>query len=189
MQRLMSLMVLATSLLTTSVGPALAQIRINEGVQPVDPRLVEPLRRVRPHRDLTCPDPAVQAIHFNLLHRTTRFRGRVRVTGIVRNQGTAAFQSTPNQQIVALYEHVPGGRPRLVAQRPFQNLAPGEEVQVIFERDWYSASPAEGEFPPTYLVTITYDPDIYIDGNPHNDDCRTGNNRMERSGAEINAMF
>ncbi|MEN9253393.1 MAG: hypothetical protein Q6K26_00745 [Gloeomargarita sp. SZTDM-1c_bins_89] len=176
-----STVLLATSLLTLGIRPGVAQVTIPRNPVLPRPRLPQP--------SLTCPDPAVQAINFKLLNRTSRFRGQVQIIGVVRNQGSAPYQSAPNQQIVALYEQVPGSPARLVAQQPFLNLAPGEQVQVIFERDWNSSSPAEGEFPPTYLVTINYDPDIYIDGNPGNDDCRTTNNRLERSGAAINTLF
>lgn len=64
-----------------------------------------------------------------------------------------------------------------------------QAVTVMFERPWNISSPAEGEFPPSYMLEIGYDPDIRIDGNPNNDDCRLGNNRLERSGAEVRAPF
>jgi len=81
-----------------------------------------------------------------------------------------------------------GGRPRLVATRVFQNLTPGQEVKVSYTRAWGKSSPAEGEFPPKYILIISFDPDIYIDGNDNNDDANTGNNRMEKSSREINGM-
>lgn len=77
----------------------------------------------------------------------------------------------------------------MVAQVPFQNLAPAQEVNLVYERNWDAASPAEGEFPPTYRLLIGYDPDILLDGNPNNDDCNSNNNQLERSGADVNALF
>jgi hypothetical protein len=109
--------------------------------------------------------------------------------GTVKNVGGAPYVSGPNQQIAQLYEINPGGRPRLVASRAFQNLAPNEAVTVTFERDWNSASPAEGEFPPTYRLLVTYDPDIRLDGNTKNDDCNSGNNVKDRAGSDINGLF
>ena len=41
-------------------------------------------------------------------------------------------------------------------------------VNVSFEAVWSSFL---SEFPPSYRVLISYDPDIFIDGNDFNDDC------------------
>ena len=60
---------------------------------------------------------------------------------------------------------------------------------MSYEREWNSSSPTEGEFPPDYIVKISYDPDILIDGNPDNDDCNPGNNEVTRSGAGINTLL
>lgn len=185
----LSLILLTGAMLTPlgmGVRPLQAQSTIN-------PRHFEAIPRPPILRDLqpqlSCPDPAAQAVNFSLLNRTSPFQGQVRITGVVRNRGTSTYQSAANQQIVYLYEQIPGGRSRLVGQQAFQNLAVGQEVTVSFERPWNISSPAEGEFPPSYVLEIGYDPDIRIDGNPNNDDCRLGNNRLERSGAEIRALF
>lgn len=129
-----------------------------------------------------CPDLAAEAIEFRLLARDSvrRFEGRVRVMGTVRNRGAVAFESGINQQSVQLYEN-----DRLVASQPFQTLAPRAAVQVSFTRPWSAAM----EFPPTYKLVISYDPDIYLDGNPKNDDCAGYNNRLERSGIEVHELF
>ncbi|PSR17114.1 hypothetical protein C8255_14255 [filamentous cyanobacterium CCP3] len=134
------------------------------------------------------PDPAVQAIDFTLLSRTSQFAGRVQIVGTVTNLG-GPFTSRAGQQQVQLYETPLGGRSQLVASQDFQNLAPGETIRVNYQRDWKASSPAEGEFPPSYQVVISYDPDIAIDGNSHNDDSNLQNNRLERSGAGINGLF
>ncbi|MCS6958657.1 MAG: hypothetical protein RMK91_01235 [Pseudanabaenaceae cyanobacterium SKYGB_i_bin29] len=181
---------LTAALLTalTAVGcPVVAQT-------PIRPETVEQLKQhirpiTNPAQVLACPDLAAQGINFTLLSRTNAFQGRVRITGVIRNQGTTAYLSNANQQMVYLYEQNPGGQPRLLAQQPFQNLGLGQEVRVVFERNWHRSSPAEGEFPPSYIVEVGYDPDIRIDNNPHNDDCRLDNNRLERSGSAINALF
>jgi hypothetical protein len=134
-------------------------------------------------------DPAATAIDFALVSRSSPFAGRVRVTGTVKNLGNAAYLSGANQQLAELFEIPAGGRPRLVASVPFQNLAPGAQVTVSFERDWNIASPAEGEFPPTYKVMVVYDPDIRLDGNPKNDDWNNANNVFERNGSAVRALF
>ena len=60
---------------------------------------------------------------------------------------------------------------------------------MTFTRAWNSSSPAEGEFPPTYTLSIAYDPDIRMDSNPDNDDVNERNNRTEKSGTPINDLF
>ncbi len=150
-----------------------------------------------------CPDPAAQGIGFTIVSRQTRFRGRVRIEGVVRNIGRAAFQSRPGQQTVQLYEvGIGGGRARLVAEKSFVNLIPqlsnqtsslaalpSPVVRVQYERPWDSTSPGVGEFPPSYRLVIVYDPDIRQDSNRQNDDCNMRNNSKERSGADINQLF
>ncbi len=164
-------------------------------------RFVKPLTTLRPVKPVlvkpglvnrNCPDPAAYEIRFQILSRDpgNRFKGRVRVTGIVKNIGGKAFIAGPNQAKAYLYE-VPMGSSsgRMVAQREIRNLAPGATIQLTYERNWYSASPAEGEFPPTYRLQILLDPDIYMDASKDNDDCSQNNNKKERSGSDINNMF
>lgn len=137
-----------------------------------------------------CPDPAVQNIIFEIIDQTTAFRGRVRITGIVRNVG-GPYISSDGQQSVALYEIPLGGTlpPTPTATQAFKDLGSGNEVRVTYERDWDSSSPSEGEFPPNYRVMLMYDPDITADGNERNDDCDSSNNMLEKSGTGINDLF
>jgi len=134
-----------------------------------------------------CPDPAAQ-IEFRLVRRDSQFAGLVAVKASVKNLG-APYVTAPGQQLLSLYEIVPGSAPRLVASQPFANLASGEVASVTFNRTWNASSPAEGEFPPSYRAVISYDPDIRIDGNVKNDDCRATNDSVEQSGTAINALF
>jgi hypothetical protein len=130
------------------------------------------------------PDPAVQPIGFQIVSCKSRYTARIRITGVITNRG-GPFESRSGQQSVVLYE----GQRQLVAKKPFQNLAPGASVNVVYERDWNSSSPSEGEFPPTYKLIISYDPDIRMDGNTKNDDTVSANNSTERSGREINDLI
>ena len=149
------------------------------------------LKRIDPNRlkqivqrSITCPDPAADRIEFSIINKTSQYQGRVRITGVVKNLG-GAYESGPNQQSAYLID----GTYTIVATKAFQNLAHGEEVAVIYERDWDASSPGEGEFPPTYKLVIAYDPDINTDGNTKNDDCNTSNNVKTRSGSDMNTMF
>lgn len=139
-------------------------------------------------KGLKAPDPAATSIEFKIAERTSDWAGKVQIAGIVKNLG-GAYTSAPNQQQVHLYEIPIGGQPRLVASKTFQNLAAGQTVAVSFERSWNASSPAEGEFPPDYRVSLVYDPDIALDSNPANDDRSGANNMFERSGGGINQMF
>jgi hypothetical protein len=142
-----------------------------------------------------CPDPAAHDLQFRIVRRTSQFAGRIRITGIVKNIGSKAFNSGPNQAKAYLYE-LPAGVPpasatggRIVAQREIRNMPPGATINLSYERNWNSSSPAEGEFPNSYRLLISYDPDIYMDGNEDNDDCKQNNNKKDRSGTEINDML
>lgn len=157
---------------------------------PTAAKTVKPKEMMMKPVTAPCPDPAAKTLDFEIVSRTGDFRGRVRIVGVVKNLGRAAYESGPNQQSVQLWEDVQGASERQpVASQAFQDLAPNQEVRVSYERDWNASSPAEGEFPPSYILMISYDPDIQMDGNEANDDCRAGNNRKERSGMDINAMF
>lgn len=140
-----------------------------------------------------CIDPAAFEIRFEIVRRVTQFTGRVRITGVVKNVGNAAFSCNAGalQASAHLYELTPGATTggTLRGHTDFSALAVNGTVTVSFERDWNSSSPSEGEFPPSYMLMVVYDPDILLDSNTANDDCNTSNNRKSRSGTDINAML
>lgn len=139
-----------------------------------------------------CPDPAVVSLSAEILSHSPEWpdtQGEVAIVGMVRNVGGAAFESSPRQQELVLYQGDSTSDLEPVQRKTFQNLAPGEEVRIIYRRDWDAASPAEGEFPPIYSLWILYDPDIAIDGSESNDDCNLDNNAREMDGDEINRLF
>ncbi|MCA9588553.1 MAG: hypothetical protein KC657_24720 [Myxococcales bacterium] len=164
-----------------------ASAELPRAPQPIKPLPIKPMPPLRlpkpPVRQ--CVDPAATAIDAVIVARTSRFAGTVRITGRVKNVGNAAYVSRPGQQIVQMWEETPGARPRLVAQQAFTNLAVGQEMFVSFARPWSSSD----EFQPQYKVVITYDPDIFLDGNTKNDDCNMNNNARVRAPASINALF
>ena len=137
--------------------------------------------------DDPCPDPAAVSINFEIVDRVG-FEATARITGVVKNVG-GLYDSDEGQQSINLYEKPLGGTSRLVATTNFTDVGAGDSVTVMWERAWNASSPAEGEFPPTYVLTISYDPDISIDGKSTNDDCGLANNEIERSGSFINDLF
>jgi hypothetical protein len=132
-------------------------------------------------------DPSAVKVGFQVLSkdRTWPTRGRIRITGEVKNVGSTPFQSDPRQAIAYLNEASPGARPVTRAQQDIGSLAAGASIMLNYERDWDTAT----EFPPTYTLQITYDPDIYLDANKKNDDCNQKNNKAELTGTAINAAW
>lgn len=135
-------------------------------------------------------DPAAYKLKFDIVRRDTKFRGRIRVTGIVKNVGQAPY----------IDPHHGAGGARMFRGQPFTNeflvkranlndLKPGETQVLVYEREWNSSSSSEGEFPPTYWLDVGYDPDITLDSCPTNDDCYAKNNRISKSGMAINDLF
>jgi len=135
-----------------------------------------------------CPDPAAEAIEFEIVSRPTPFAGEVRIIGRMRNVG-GPFVSHPGEQRLLLYEQSAGGHATLVARVEFQNLDPGETLEVTYVRSWDTTSFDLLEFPPKYMLQILYDPDIKEDGLEQNDDCVHDNNLLGRSGSDINELF
>lgn len=136
-----------------------------------------PPERIRPV--IVCTDPA--AVEIRVSNVRTRPDGAATiydfdVVGTVRNIGITPWSSGRNQQSANLAF---GGR--VVAWRDFTALAVGASVSLRSRMSLY----ASDEFPPSVELSITYDPDIAIDGNRGNDDCRLGNNTRRLSGSEL----
>lgn len=111
------------------------------------------------------------------------------ITGTVKNIGTKDFSSSEGQQFIYLYEKPLGGTATPLLSLPFTNLAAGDSLFVTYTRNWDASSPVEGEFPPDYILSIMYDPDITTDGNENNDDVNNDNNSLTKSGSTINDLF
>jgi hypothetical protein len=129
--------------------------------------------------EIDCPDPAVTNLQVEVLEKSGS-TGTIRVTGTVTNVGLQTFDSSPGQQSIRMTR----GNTQ-VATQAFEDLAPGESLSISVEAEWDRLS----EFLVGYTVRITYDPDIFIDANEENDDCRTANNSRTISVEEINEAF
>lgn len=126
------------------------------------------------------PDLRADRIEFTLVSVEAR-RAVVRITGVVRNDGTLDFESEFGKQSIALFE----GR-RFLADQSFQRLGAGQEVRVDFEWEF---DPNHLDPPAVYELAIIYAPDIFQDGNPANDDCDLGNNHIRQSGSRIGDLL
>ncbi len=123
---------------------------------------------------------------------SSQFAGEATITANIINIGDD-FQSGAGQQSLLLYEKqlgVPTDQPGdLVGRLDFTSLAAGEKLEVSYTRPWNASSPAEGEFPPEYILIISYDVDLFADGNVHNDDTNNSNDKITVSASLINQMF
>src|SRR5690606_2794500 len=143
--------------------------------------------------DTSDPEPEVSidlashAIEFSVV-RTSDFEGVVTIKGMVQNLGDD-FVSGEGQQIIYLYERALGlssdNPGTLLAEEAFTTLDADETIEISFSKAWS----ASVEFPPDFILVIAYDPDIYIDSNPHNDDSNSENNILSVNGSLINDEF
>ncbi len=127
------------------------------------------------------PDPMATEIRYELVSTTSEFAGTVKITAVAQNVGLAPFISGKGQQALYLYEDF-----TLVAKKEFLGLDVGATIEVSYEREWDLAE----EFKPqAYSAYLSYDPDIYIDGNLDNDDCNQANNTLRRTTAGLDALL
>lgn len=149
-----------------------------------------------PTKPVASSDLEVNRIEFTIARSKGRpaSQGTVTVTAVVRNAGTGPFVSRNSQQFVTVSE-VPLGGSRETVRRTCYfggadmaatvTLNPGQEVRCSFSRPWDTAV----EFPPGFMGSIVYDPDIALDSNPRNDDRNMRNNTKQEPGSRINDLF
>lgn len=134
---------------------------------------------IKPHIDL-----AVESFDFTI-EKTAQFEGNITFTAIIKNVG-ADYRSNDGQQSISLIQIPPAGQSVTLESEKFKDLDAGETIELRYTHQGWRASQ---EFPPSFRVRIGFDPDLYIDGNPHNDDSNTENNMKEITGQQINARF
>jgi hypothetical protein len=137
------------------------------------------------------PDLAAQEIKYTLLRQDSRYRGRVKVTGVIQNVGRRQYvQAAGSAQILTLAEsNDTSVSPSLSSFRTIRgrqrisNLAPGEKMEISYEMDWITSN----EFPPVYEAKISF---VETAGRRvANPDCNTSNNRIQRDSEPVNALF
>lgn len=119
-------------------------------------------------------DPAAYRIYYQLVQKSHPFRGTVRILGIVKNLSNVPYRSGVQAR---LYEVDPSGRSRMVAQRRFSGMGPGQQVTVSFQREWFS----KWTFPPSYRLVVAL--------NPDHPDQNASNNVHARSGQGAHQLF
>jgi len=132
-----------------------------------------------------CPDLQAASVNFQVVRRYSQYSGLVKVTGTVKNIGKQHFVGNASQMAIILYEVRPGGSTRILRKASYPSINSGQSKSISTYVRWSTSN----EFPPSYRISIVYDPDIKMDGNPRNDDCNSANNRKQRSGTDINRLF
>ena len=133
-------------------------------------------------------DPAAYKIKFDIVRRDSPYRGRIRVTGIVKNVGTVAYNDPRNDSGtsgsggIKIHSGTSANMGTFMKRAVLKDLKPGAKQYIIYEREWSSTSPSEGEFPPTYWLDVSYDVDMTSSNSPTCFDRYQDNNRISVSG-------
>jgi hypothetical protein len=125
-------------------------------------------------------DLAADAVNYRLVSKTNPSNGTIEIEGVIKNVGTRTFTAGANQAFAQLFEYN-----TLLAKVPITSLAAGAVVRVKKQQSWRTGL----EFPPSYRVSVVYDPDILLDSNTANDDRNALNNSGTRVGSGIDQLF
>ena len=132
-----------------------------------------------PNIDLTA-----ESLEFSL-EKTDELEGNVTISGTIKNIGED-YRSNEGQQTIQLVEKPAAGQAEVLATKKFKDLDAGATLEITHVIQGWRASQ---EFPPSFILRISFDPDLFIDGNTHNDDSNEHNNSLEKPGQEINQFF
>ena len=152
------------------------------GIQTLTPQKIPPKYTL--NKPATqCPDPAVVDFIIRPNGRNTNGTYNMHISPVIKNVGRVAYVAGITQQNIVL-KH--GSRVLQADKWRTANLAPGATTSasgVYYMTTW---NPNPGEFAANITATITYDPDIRLDGNTSNDDCRSTNNSKTLTVRQIN---
>jgi hypothetical protein len=143
-----------------------------------------------PASSITCADPAVD-IEMALISKTGPTTGRVRITGVVKNLGTATWIATsPTHRLQMVLaqkdsEANPLGNP---VQPPIAiaQLSPGQQFRIDHQMNWDTSKNTSY---PRFIVKFSDSGKIGAYPARYQPDCRTDNNRKEVTAADINKLF
>lgn len=146
--------------------------------QPVTSRVFQP-----------CEGPDLVAGRPTMVKQTISGKGYLNLSAKVFNQGTKDFVSDPRQAVAQLYVKklwMSGPASYVYVQKvPIARLNKGQEINLSgrFELPNFAKWDC-ADVQPGYccqeiqvIVMISWDPDIRMDSNPANDDCRAWNDR------------
>jgi hypothetical protein len=146
---------------------------------PVTARMLQP-----------CPGPDLVAGRPAISKEIVGGKGFLSITGKVMNHGSKDFISNPRQAeaqllVKKLWMSGPGAYVYL-QQIPIARLNVNQEINLSgrFELPWFERWDCDSPPVPGYccqqvqvVIMVSYDPDILMDANPDNDDCRYNNNQ------------
>lgn len=126
-----------------------------------------------------------------LISKTGPTTGRVRITGVVKNIGTATWNATsPSHRLQMVLtqqdsEAYPLGKP---VQPPIAiaELSPGQQFRIDHQMIWDTSKSASY---PRFIVKLSDSGKIGAVPARYHPDCRTGNNRKVVTPADINKLF
>lgn len=194
---LVSLVAAAAAPLTMAADPAPTKPLITPMKTPTAPAQLQPGVRVPGSATLPqpgktpvrigCPDPAV-TLKVGWPGRNADGTYNIKLLASVVNKGGATFRSNRNQTQIVIYEgsrvlkreQFVSNRATIVEYAPGQG---GSHVHPIPR--WNPTS----EFLDNFRAEISYDPDVRVDGNPDNDDCRATNNSATLTVTEVKRVL
>lgn len=141
----------------------------------------------------SCMDPAVFRLTIELVYDDWGVENQVgayvSVEDNIRNIGALDFVSGAGQQLIHLIHVPPGGSPQMLGNNAgFERINAGENLGP--RGGWWGSTRNRFQLgsdtvPHGIGLKIVYDPDIFEDGNPHNDDCKLENNELYVSGEQL----
>jgi hypothetical protein len=152
------------------------------GAAPPPPRPTAPAVKPKPKPiPRTCPDPAVVYLSSRVVANQPGGE-LIELTGQIINRGNAPFVSRAGQaEVQILVSRPQGAAPLVLARKALVDLPAGHGAPLQVRRAWSR----NVQFPPTFSLLISYDPDILQDENLQNDDCTQTNNQVDLAGAVI----
>ncbi len=138
----------------------------------------------------SCADPAAD-IEIALVSKTGPTTGRVRITGIVRNLGSAAWAATtPSHRLQMILAQrnsdvqangEPVEPPIAIAQ-----LLPDQQYRIDHQINWDAS---KSTLYPKFIVWFSDSGQVGAYPVSYNPDCRVDNDRKEITAADINKLF
>lgn len=138
----------------------------------------------------SCADPAAD-IEVALVSKTGPTTGRVRITGIVRNLGSAAWDATtPSHRLQMVLakrnsEAHPNGDP-LEPPVAIAHLSPEQQYRIDHQMNWDAN---KNTLYPKFIVWFSDSGQVGAYPVSYSPDCRSDNNRKEITAADINKLF
>lgn len=137
-----------------------------------------------------CADPAAD-IELALISKTGPSAGRVRITAVVKNIGSAAWTATsPSHHLqMVLTRRDNGARPEGEPVQPaiaIRQLAPGQQYRIDYQTGWDADIKASR---PRFIAHFFDAGQAGAHSAAPLNDCRADNNRREITVADIDRLF